>query len=144
MNVTQIREQYHLDMRRNAFSSKRKKMSVLVRYKDKHAMLYVKGAGTQRLTHTLLLSYIFIAQHAEIAVHSPVGAGRARQTDSSSSRLDLPSPVSPYYASAEIILASCTSIVREDGSSLPLDDKRREELQQYITKLARQSLRAIW
>lgn len=47
MNVTQIREQYHLDMRRNAFSSKRKKMSVLVRYKDKHAMLYVKGAGTQ-------------------------------------------------------------------------------------------------
>lgn len=52
--------------------------------------------------------------------------------------------MSPYHASAEIILASCTSIVREDGSSLPLDDKRREELQQYITKLARQSLRAIW
>lgn len=32
-------------MRRNAFSSKRKKMSVLLRTRDKQGLLYVKGAG---------------------------------------------------------------------------------------------------
>lgn len=42
---SQIRETYHLDMRRNAFSSKRKKMSVLLRTRDKQGLLYVKGAG---------------------------------------------------------------------------------------------------
>lgn len=45
---------------------------------------------------------------------------------------------------AEIILADCVSMVKEDGSSVPLSAEKRAELEAYITKLAKQSLRTIW
>ena len=83
----QIREENRGYIQYNPFSSKRKKMSVLVNRGDKRT-LYVKGA-------------------------------------------------------AEIILSSCTKVVKSDGSEEVMTSSKRKELEEYITSLARQSLRAI-
>jgi len=55
-----------------------------------------------------------------------------------------PSPPSLPSFLAEILLASCTHICRaSDGESVLIDATKRKELENYITTLAKQSLRAI-
>lgn len=44
---------------------------------------------------------------------------------------------------AEIILSSCTKILKSDGSEEVINQSKRKELEEYITSLAKQSLRAI-
>ena len=49
----------------------------------------------------------------------------------------------PPQGAAEIVLRCCTSVVMPDGSVAPLTEQHREELAQFVTRMASQGLRTL-